>query len=304
MDTLAFLDHVQALPSYSGQIVHMERVLERDPKYGELAQPLHPDLDSRLEALALLPLYSHQAQAINAARSGRNTFVVTPAASGKTLCYNVPLLDRVLKEKGSRALYIFPTKALAQDQLRGLRELATPLRVSCATFDGDTPQEERGEIKRSAQIVLTNPDMLNLGVLPNHQSWSRFLRRLKYVVVDEAHIYRGVFGSHVANVLRRLRRLCALYGSNPQFICASATIANPAEHVETLVGLPFEIIDDDGSGYGGKDFVFWNPPLIDEARSTRRSPNSEATFLFTELVQLGLRTLAFARACGQPSWPG
>jgi len=296
MDTLAFLDHVRALPSYSGQIVHMERVLERDPKYGELAQPLHPDLDSRLEALALFPLYSHQAQAINAAQSGRNTFVVTPAASGKTLCYNAPLLDRVLKEKGSRALYIFPTKALAQDQLRGLRELATPLRVSCATFDGDTPREERGEIKRSAQIVLTNPDMLNLGVLPNHQSWSRFLRRLKYVVVDEAHIYRGVFGSHVANVLRRLRRLCALYGSNPQFICASATIANPAEHVETLVGLPFEIIDDDGSGYGGKDFVFWNPPLIDEAKSTRRSPNSEATFLFAELVQLGLRTLTFARS--------
>jgi len=296
MDTLAFLDHVQALPSYSGQIVHMEQVPERDPEYGELTQPLHPDLHSRLEALALFPLYSHQAQAINAARSGKNVFVVTPAASGKTLCYNVPVLDKVLMEKGSRALYIFPTKALAQDQLRGLRELATPLGVSCATFDGDTPQEERGEIKRSARIVLTNPDMLNLGILPNHQSWSRFLRRLKYVVVDEVHIYRGVFGSHVANVLRRLRRLCALYGSNPQFICASATIANPGEHIETLVGLPFDVIDEDGSAYGGKDFVFWDPPLIDEARSTRRSANSEATFLFTELVQLGLRTLTFARS--------
>jgi len=296
MDTLAFLDHVQALPSYSGQAVHIEQVPERDPQYGELTQPIHPGLLGRLEALALFPLYCHQAQAINAARSGKNVFVVTPAASGKTLCYNVPVLDRVLTEKGSCALYVFPTKALAQDQLRGLSELAAPLGIDCATFDGDTPQEERGEIKRSAQIVFTNPDMLNLGILPNHQSWSRFFRRLKYVVVDEVHIYRGIFGSHVANVLRRLRRLCALYGSNPQFICASATVANPGEHIEMLAGLPFDVIDEDGSAYGGKDFVFWNPPLIDEARSARRSANSEATFLFTELVQLGLRTLTFARS--------
>ena len=296
MDTLASLAYLQTLPSYHGQVVHIERVPERAPKYGELEKPLHPDLQQRLDDLGLFPFYSHQAQAINAARSGKNVLVATPSASGKTLCYNVPMLDKVLKERGSCALYLFPTKALAQDQLRALRELATPLGISCASFDGDTPKEERGEIRRSARIVLTNPDMLSLGILPNHQSWARFFGRLKYVVVDEVHIYRGVFGSHVANVLRRLRRLCALYGSNPQFICASATIANPGEHIETLVGLPFEVIDEDGSVYGGKDFVFWNPPIIDEARSTRRSANSEATFLFTELVKLGTRTLTFARS--------
>ena len=164
-----------------------------------------------------------------------------------------------------------------------------------ATFDGDTPQAERAEIRKRARIILTNPDMLHVGILPNHQSWSRLLRHLRYVVVDEAHIYRGVFGSHVACVLRRLRRLCHLYGSNPQFICCSATIANPGEHAERLVGLPFTVVDNDGSPHGGKDFVFWNPPLIDEAKSVRRSANSEATNLFTELVSQDIRTLTFAR---------
>jgi len=294
MDTFAFLEHIKAHPFYKDQIVHIEQVPSRGAIYNELEASLHPALHSRLEAALLLPLYSHQAQAINAARSGKNIFVVTPAASGKTLCYNVPVLDRVLQEKGSRALYLFPTKALAQDQLRGLGELASPLGIRCATFDGDTPPQERSEIKRSARIVLTNPDMLHLGILPNHQSWSRFLCRLRYVVVDEAHVYRGIFGSHVANVLRRLRRLCAFYGANPQFICSSATIANPKEHIERLVGLPFDVIDDDGSPYGGKDFIFWNPPIIDKAKSARRSANTEATFLFAELVRGDIRTITFA----------
>ena len=296
MDTLAFLDHLKEHPSYKDQIAHIERGPSREPRYGELEESLHPALQERLEAVALFPLYSHQAQAINAARSGRNIFVVTPAASGKTLCYNVAVLDRALRERRSCALYIFPTKALAQDQLRGLGELASPLGLGCATFDGDTPLEERSEIKRSARLVLTNPDMLHLGILPNHDSWHRFLRQLRYVVVDEAHVYRGIFGSHVSHVLRRLRRPCAVYGSNPQFICCSATIANPKEHIERLVGLTFNVIDEDGSPYGGKDFVFWNPPIIDQARSTRRSANTEATLLFTELVSGGRRTITFARS--------
>jgi DEAD/DEAH box helicase domain-containing protein len=225
--------------------------------------------------------------------------VSTSSASGKTLCYNIPVLEAILTERGSRALYLFPTKALAQDQLRGLQELFCPclLRVDeFATFDGDTPQTERPEIRKRARIILTNPDMLHIGILPNHQSWSRLLRHLRYVVVDEAHIYRGVFGSHLACVLRRLRRLCQLYGSNPQFICCSATIANPGEHAEKLVGLPFTVVDNDGSPHGGKDFVFWNPPIIDEARSVRRSANSEATNLFTELVSRNIRSLTFARS--------
>jgi len=296
MDTFAFLDRIKAHPSYKNQIVHIEHVPGRGASYGELEDPLHSALYSRLEAAHLLPLYTHQARALNAARSGKNIFVVTPAASGKTLCYNVPVLDRLLQEKRGCALYLFPTKALAQDQLRKLGELASPLGIQCAAFDGDTPPEERSEIKRSARIVLTNPDMLHLGILPNHQTWSRFLRQLRYVVVDEAHVYRGIFGSHVANVLRRLRRLCAIYGANPQFICSSATIANPQEHIERLVGLPFEVIDEDGSPYGGKDFVLWNPPLLDAAKSVRRSANTEATFLFAELVKERVRTVTFAQS--------
>jgi DEAD/DEAH box helicase domain-containing protein len=210
----------------------------------------------------------------------------------------VPVLEALLTEKGGRAIYLFPTKALAQDQLRSLRELTSPGLVSLRydTFDGDTPQEARAEIKRSAQVVLTNPDMLHLGILPNHSTWSRLLGNLKYVVIDEAHVYRGVFGSHVADVLRRLRRLCAVYGSQPRFILCSATIANPGEHASRLVGLPFEVVEQDGSPRGGKDFVFWNPPIIDSARSARRSANSEATLIFQELVRQSIRSLTFARS--------
>jgi len=224
--------------------------------------------------------------------------VVTPTASGKTLCYNIPVLDTILAQKGCRALYLFPTKALAQDQLRSLRELTIEqkIKLNYATFDGDTPQNERAAIKRSAEIVLSNPDMVHLGILPNHSAWKEFFSRLRYVVIDEAHVYRGVFGSHVANVVRRLKRLCAHYGSSPQFILCTATIANPREHVERLTGLPFEVVAEDGSPHGGKEFVFWNPPIIDEAKSARRSPNSEATLLLTELMKRNIRSLAFTRS--------
>jgi DEAD/DEAH box helicase domain-containing protein len=224
--------------------------------------------------------------------------VATSSASGKTLCYNAPVAETLLTQRGSCALYLFPTKALAQDQLRTLWELFHPKLLSTgdfATFDGDTPKAERGDIRRRARLILTNPDMLHVGILPNHQQWSRLLRRLRYVVVDEAHIYRGVFGSHVACVLRRLRRLCRFYGANPQFILCSATIANPGEHAEKLAGLPFNVFDDDGSPHGGKDFVFWNPPLIDTARSVRRSANGEASNLLAELVMQNIRTLTFVR---------
>jgi len=251
-----------------------------------------------LEALGIAELYSHQAGAINAVRGGKNVMVATASASGKTLCYNLPVLQSILEDPAARALYLFPTKALAQDQLRSIRELGCPDLISfgsCATFDGDTPRPERAGIKRQAKIVLTNPDMLHVGIMPNHKSWSRLLRNLKYVVIDEAHAYRGVFGSHVANVMRRLRRLCASYGSNPQFICCSATIANPREHAENLVGLPFDIISNDGSPHGGKSFVFWNPPLVDETGTARRSSNSEATSLFAELIRNHIRSLVFTR---------
>ena len=298
MGVAAFLHYLATLPNYRQQIVHIEHIPAQNAAFGKLDKPLHPVLKARLESLGLSALYSHQAEALNAIFAGKNVIVATPSASGKTLCYHLATLEAILGDKGSRAVYIFPTKALAQDQLRSLKEIACPELLSeraVATFDGDTPQAERANIKKQASVVLTNPDMLHLGVLPHHQSWSRLLRQLKYVVIDEAHVYRGVFGSHMANVLRRLRRLCALYGSNPQFICCSATIANPKEHAQNLVGLPYEAVARDGSPHGEKHFAFWNPPIIDEAKSRRRSPNSEATFLLIELIQNDIRSLVFAR---------
>jgi len=298
MNTSAFLHHLTAQPTYCGQIAHIEHIPRREANCAELDTPLVSNLQDCLNEHGLLPLYTHQVEAVNNARNGRNVMVATSSASGKTLCYNIAVLEAILTEPGSCALYLFPTKALAQDQLRSLHELFCPGLCKAgefATFDGDTPQAERAEIRKRARVILTNPDMLHIGILPNHQSWSRLLHHLRYVVVDEAHTYRGVFGSHVACVLRRLRRLCSLYGSTPQFICCSATIANPGEHAERLVGLPFEVVDNDGSPHGGKDFVFWNPPIIDEAKSVRRSANSEATNLLTELVSRNIRSLTFAR---------
>jgi len=298
MDTSAFLHYLRAQPTYSSQIVHIEHIPPRDADCAGLDEPLVASLQDCLNEHGLSSLYTHQAEAVNNARQGKNVMVATSSASGKSLCYNIAVLQALLTEPASRALYLFPTKALAQDQLRALRELFCPglfRAEDFATFDGDTPQAERAEIRKRARIILSNPDMLHLGILPNHQSWSRLLRSLRYVIIDEAHIYRGVFGSHVAGVLRRLRRLCNLYGSNPRFICCSATIANPGEHAEKITGLPFTVVDNDGSPHGGKDFVFWEPPIIDEVKSIRRSANSEAANLFTELVSQYIRTLTFTR---------
>jgi len=298
MDTSAFLHHLSAQTGYSGQIAHIEHIPRRQARCAQLDRALPASLQGRLDEHGLLPLYSHQAEAVNRAREGRNVMVATSSASGKTLCYNIPVMEAVSTEPRSCALYLFPTKALAQDQLRSLKELFYPHLFQMGevtTFDGDTPQPERAEVRKRARVILTNPDMLHLGILPNHQQWSRLLRRLRYLVLDEAHTYRGVFGSHVACVIRRLRRLCQLYGSNPQFILCSATIANPGEHAQKLVGLPFTVVDNDGSPHGGKEFVFWNPPIIDSARSVRRSANGEAASLFAELVSSNIRSLTFVR---------
>jgi DEAD/DEAH box helicase domain-containing protein len=249
MDAAVFLHDLVSRPGYRQQIVHIERIPSQEARFTRLDSPLHPGLQKCLQSLGISGLYSHQVDALKAILAGKNVMIATPSASGKTLCYHLATLDSLLRDKDSRALYIFPTKALAQDQLRSVRQIASylssPTRPSqggaispaaMATFDGDTPRNERPNIRKQARIVLTNPDMLHLGILPNHQSWAGLLRNLKYVVVDETHIYRGVFGSHVANVLRRLRRLCASYGSSPQFICCSATIANPEAHAQNLVG--------------------------------------------------------------------
>lgn len=295
MDVAGFLAGVQARPWYAGQVVHQESLPPRDGVPGEVAHPLHPTLLDRLEALGLWPPYRHQAEAINAVLGGEHVIVATPAASGKSLCYQAPILHTWLGDRTSRALVLYPTKALAQDQLRSFGALAGEASPRFGLYDGDTPTGERAGIRRSAQVLLTNPDMLHMGILPNHRAWGRFFQGLRYVVVDEAHACRGVFGSHVAALLRRLRRLCAHYGARPRFILCSATIGNPGELAASLTGLPFREVTEDGSPAGRKTFVLWNPPRLAESEG-RRSTATEAARLFADLVASKIRTLTFVRS--------
>ncbi len=291
-----FIDHLKTLPFYRGQIVHQEHLPARPARYGQLERPLPEPLAQALVAIGATRLYAHQAQAINAARDGHDVILATSTASGKTLAYNVPVLEAVLQDPQARAFYLFPTKALAQDQLRALRQLADALGgLTFGTYDGDTPQGARGRLRQRAAVILTNPDMLHMGILPNHRLWSRFFANLRFVVIDEAHVYRGIFGSHVACVLRRLLRVCDFYGSHPQFILCSATIANPGEHAQRLTSREVIVVDDDGSPQMSKEFLLWNPPFLDKAKTARRSANAEAAFLFGEMVQHGIRNITFAR---------
>ena len=263
-------------------------------KLEELPSSLHPELAASLGANGIESLYSHQAAAYETAK--RSDLILTSGtASGKSLSFNLPVLDGIAHEPKRRAIYLYPTKALAQDQARKLGELRPPgLRE--AIYDGDTPREERPAIRRRANLVLTNPDMLNVGVLPHHKRWGDFLSNLGWVVVDEAHTYRGVFGSHVANVLRRLRRIARLYKAEPRFVLASATIANPDELARRLTGLEFALLDDDGAPRAGREIAMWNPPVIEQHTQTRRSAVSEAADLLCELVQRGVRTICFMRS--------
>jgi len=298
METARFVEHLKSLSTYENQISHVEHIPARQPRYGQLTRPLPQRLKSSLEASGVSELYTHQAEAVNAVRDGYNIVATTSTASGKTLCYNLPVLEAIHTDPEARALYLFPTKALAQDQIRSLRDLTRHAYedLRFGTYDGDTPRSARARLRKSASIALTNPDMLHLGILPNHRLWSQFLARLRFVVIDEAHVYRGVFGSHVACILRRLRRLCERHDSRPLFICCSATIANPAQHIQNLTGLAPLVIGDDGSPQGGKDFVLWNPPFADPEKSGRRSANIEATHLFTELARQRLRNITFTKA--------
>jgi len=260
----------------------------------ELPENMHPELASALSGMGVGRLYSHQREAYERVRAGENVVVATATASGKSLCYKIPAFENALESAASRALFLYPTKALAQDQLGKIRSFG--LRgVHPATYDGDTPQAVRADVRRRANIVLTNPDMLNVGVLPNHEAWGDFLRNLRVVAVDEAHVLRGVFGSHVAVVLRRLRRAAALHGGDPRFVLASATIANPQELAESLVGLPFALVDEDGASSGERRVIFRNPPLLDKEKGERRSLLTEGALVFANLVSQGIRTIAFAR---------
>ena len=298
MNVERFLERLKNSADYKGQIVHVEVLPPRPARTRQPQEPIHPVVARALEKLGIDSLYTHQADAVDAVRRGEHVVVVTGTASGKTLCYTIPILEELLQNPESTALLMFPTKALAQDQLRGLlrfKEEAPDIPLVAGTYDGDTPQNTRRTLRDEGNCILTNPDMLHSGILPRHTSWARFFGNLRYVVLDELHTYRGIFGSHVANVLRRLFRLAAHYGSSPIVIASSATIANPGEHAARLLGFPCAVIDDDGSPRGKKHFVLWNPPRIGET-AERRSANAEAREIMVELISERVQTIAFTRA--------
>ena len=294
MDVNRAIAALRRAPQYRDQIVHEEQFPARTARFGKISRPLPEALDAALRRRGVAALYTHQADAIEAARAGASAVITTGTASGKTLCYALPVLEALTEAPAGRALFLYPTKALARDQADVLAEFGLPVRIGI--YDGDTAPDDRRRLRAEAQILLTNPDMLHVGILPQHFRWTSFLRALRYVVVDDMHVYRGVFGSHVALVLRRLRRLCRLRGVDPQFICTSATIANPGELGERLTGLPLRVIHSDGAPRGPRRFVLWNPPVTDRARMGRRSPYTEASWLMTALLRREVRTIAFAKA--------
>jgi DEAD/DEAH box helicase domain-containing protein len=278
-----------------GRLVTRAREPAREPVVAPMPDDLHPDLVAGLRRAGIEALYSHQAEALEAAATGP-MIVTTGTASGKSLCFNLPTLDVLCADPRARALYLYPTKALAQDQARALTMLGLE-QLRPAIYDGDTPRGERAVIRRRSNLVLTNPDMLHVGILPNHSAWGDFFANLAVVVVDEAHVYRGVFGSHVGNVLRRLRRIAAAYGTRPRLMLASATIANPVELAERLTGLEdIRLIDRDGAPAAARQIAIWNPPLTDEAMGTRASSLAEAAELLSELVRAGSRTICFIKS--------
>ncbi len=292
-----------------GAVAHFERWMEQaespvravrrvPAKEAEFA-PISDCHEALVRALAqrgIQQLYSHQAQAFQAVQDGKNVVVVTPTASGKTLCYNLPVLHRLLADPSARAMYLFPTKALAEDQLHEFQSLVDAMgsEIRAFTYDGDTPQDARKAIRERANVVLTNPDMLHSGILPHHTKWAKAFENLRYFVIDELHYYRGVYGSHLANLIRRLRRICEFYGSSPQFICSSATIANPKEHAEALTASPFELVDRSGAPAGEKYFVLYNPPVVNRQLGIRRSYLAETRRIAGEFLDRGQQTLVFA----------
>ncbi|HEY7200777.1 MAG TPA: DEAD/DEAH box helicase, partial [Candidatus Dormibacteraeota bacterium] len=270
-----------------------------DAQFAPLPEDLRPELAAALAGRGIERLYSHQAEAYAHVRAGRHLVVVTPTASGKTLCYNLPVLQALLERPTSRALYVFPTKALAQDQLAELGALTAPLPldVKVSTYDGDTPSGQRTAVREGGHIVLTNPDMLHTGVLPHHTRWRRLFSSLEHVVIDELHTYRGLFGSQVANVIRRLRRICEFYGSSPRFICASATIANPRQLAERLLEEEgVALVDRSGAPRGERRLVFYNPPLINRELGVRRSSLLEGRRIAAPWLRDGVQTIVFCRS--------
>src|SRR5436309_8329770 len=289
---------VTRLVAASGDAVTLlRRFPPRPAQTVPIPEAVDPRLADALRARGITELYTHQARAFEVLQKGGHVVAVTPTASGKTLCYNLPVLQALLRDPAARALYLFPTKALAQDQLAELEGLAKQLpEMRMFTYDGDTPQAARRAVRARANLVLTNPDMLHSGILPHHTKWATLFQNLRYVVIDELHAYRGVFGSHVANLLRRLRRICRHYGADPQFIMASATIANPREHAQNIIGAPVEEIAQSGAPTGDKLFLCYNPPVVNAELGIRAPYLAEAARLALRFLRERIPTVVFAQS--------
>ncbi|MFC5732980.1 DEAD/DEAH box helicase [Cytobacillus gottheilii] len=292
------LKDLNSSSQFNENIVHWKTIEEKEAKTTHLPDDLHPSLQKALQERGISNLYTHQKSAYDAVMQGRSIVAVTPTASGKTLCYNLPVLQTIINDSNARALYMFPTKALAQDQKTEINELiaGTGLNINSYTYDGDTSPGIRQKVRKAGHVVITNPDMLHSAILPHHTKWVSLFENLKYVVIDELHIYRGVFGSHVANVIRRLKRICRFYGSDPIFICTSATIANPQELAEELTENKVKLIDNNGAPSGKKHFVFYNPPVVNIPLNIRRSATLEVRKLAGTLLKNKIQTIVFARS--------
>jgi DEAD/DEAH box helicase domain-containing protein len=292
------LSKLQSDPSFSENIIHYKKMEGKSAIYAKFPSVLHPSIIKALKTKGIKQLYSHQRDAFDSAYNGQSITAVTPTASGKSLCYHLPVLQSILENESSRAIYLFPTKALAQDQLSDLHGLieASEETILSYTYDGDTAPGLRSKVRKSGHIVLTNPDMLHSGILPHHTKWVSLFENLKYIIIDELHTYKGVFGSHVAHVLRRLKRICNYYGSDPVFICTSATIANPGELAESLTNTEMRLIANNGAPAGKKHFIFYNPPVVHPTFGIRRSALLEVRDIASLLYREGMQTIIFAKS--------
>ena len=292
------IERLRSDPRYAENVVRWRTLEARPPAFADYPDWVHPDLLATLKAYKYERLFTHQRAAADLARAGRNVCVVTPTASGKTLCYNLPVLDAAVRKEGARALYLFPTKALSQDQVAELNTIVErlPVGVRAFTYDGDTPSSTRAVLRETGEIVVTNPYMLHSGILPNHVKWTDLFQGLRYVIVDELHAYRGVFGSHVANVFRRLRRIARHYGSDPVFLASSATIANPKEHAERLLGVPVEVVDRSGAPRGERHFALYNPPVVNKDLGLRANALEEVRRVSDLFAGGAVQTIYFVRA--------
>ena len=300
MDFADFLDDLRQARGYHGQIVHVREVPEREARFSDPDQPLSPPISGALSARGIERLYTHQAAASALARGGRDLLVVTGTASGKSLCYQIPAVEMLLRDPEATALLLFPTKALCQDQFQSMRRLLDESgldRVFAGVYDGDTPSNLRRQLRDSASLIFSNPDMVHASLMPHHARWAEFLARLRLIVLDEMHVYSGIFGANMANLMRRFWRVCSHYQTAPQVIGCSATVANPQELARKVIGRPVEVIADDGSPRGRRTYVLWNPPR-ERARQwrSRRSANVEAHELMAALLQCGVPTITFSKA--------